>query len=247
MAAEIQDRLRRAVRDPRRALGAVNTRFQWQRWLRWEPEGFRRLAKEHLFAGTLEGWRYRQDLALLYQLASLVPGPGVTLEIGTFKGLATTALAYGVREGGHAPLHTVDPHTGDRQDLEHKGVEELSSMEGFRRAMEVTGLTDEVVAYTMTSDELATRWDAGSIRVLFIDGWHSYDAVRSDIANWVPLLDPTGVVVIDDYLNYEDVRRAVQDASGELPAHARRAGRMWLASHQPLPPEVERFLRIPWG
>jgi predicted O-methyltransferase YrrM len=247
MPSDLADRVRRSLRNPRRALGALHTRAQWQRLLGWEPEGFRTIARDYLFSGKLQGWRYRQDLALLYQLAAEIPGPGVTLEIGTFKGLATTALAFGVREGGHARVHTVDPHTGDRQDLEHKGVDELSSLADFRRAMATTGLTDEVTAHVMTSDELATKWDAGSIRVLFIDGWHSEEAVRADIANFVPLLDPTGVVVIDDYLNYDDVRKAVDDARGELPPHGRRAGRMWLASMEPLPPAIDRFLKIPWG
>src|SRR5262249_44166490 len=97
----VGDRLRRAARSPRRAGGAAFTRLQAQRWMGLEPPEFRTLARTLLCTGQIGGWRYRQDLCLLYLLGREIPGPGVTLEIGSFKGLATTALAYGVRHGSH--------------------------------------------------------------------------------------------------------------------------------------------------
>lgn len=245
MLDAVRRRGSQALRDPRWALRAANTRMQWQRWLRLEPPEFRALAAGPL--RKVEGWRYRQDLALLYSLARDVPGPGVTVEIGSYKGLATTALGYGVRHGSREPLHTVDPHTGDRQDLEAKRMAELPSAAAFARAMETVGLRDEVRAYTMTSDELFAGWDGSPVRLLFVDGWHGYEAVSADLENWVPLLTPAGVVVIDDYANYDEVRRAVDDHAPLLPRHQRRAGRMWLAAPGPLPTSVTRILRIPWG
>ncbi|MFN2607213.1 MAG: class I SAM-dependent methyltransferase [Acidimicrobiales bacterium] len=237
----------RTLRHPRRAASAVLTRAQAQRILGFEPPEFRRLAREVLYTGRIDGWRYRQDLALLYLLARDVPGPGVTVEVGSFKGLATVALATGVRHGGHEPVHTVDPHTGDRQDLEARGLEALPSEQEFRRNIREAGVDHLVTGYTMTSDELAACWPGHPVRVLFIDGWHGYDAVASDIRNWVPLLTADGVVVVDDYRNYDEVRAAVDDAGDVLPPHRRPAGRMRLAHRAPLPPQVERFLHIPWG
>ncbi len=241
------DRLARAARNPRRAGGAVFTRLQAQRWLGLEPPEFKALARDLLCTGQIEGWRYRQDLCLLYLLAREIPGPGVTLEIGSFKGLATTALAYGVRHGGHERVHTVDPHTGDRQDLEAHGAAVGSSEAAFRRNLETAGIAAEVTAYVMKSDELAPDWPGLPIRVLFVDGWHGYDAVTADLANFVPHLTPDGVVLIDDYLNYDEVKAAVDDATGLLPTHVVRAGRMRLAYPGRLPEPVQRFLRIPWG
>lgn len=241
------DRLVKAARSPRRATGAVVARLELQRRLGWEPPEFSRLARDVLCTGRIEGWRYRQDLLLLYLLARDVPGPGVTLEIGSYKGLATTALAYGARHGGKDPVHTVDPHTGDRQDLEARGGTVTSSEATFRRNIEDAGIGDEVVHYTMTSDELAERWGDRPIRLLFVDGWHGYDAVTADLRDFVPHLTTDGAVVVDDYLNYDDVRAAVDDAAAWLPPHQLRAGRMRVASTQPLPPLVARHLRIPWG
>ncbi len=237
----------RMLRDPRRAVSAALTKAQVQRLLGYEPPEFRRLARQVLSTRPIDGWRYRQDLALLYLLARDVPGPGLTVEIGSFKGLATVVLASGGRDGGHEPVHTVDPHTGDRQDLEARGLQELPSEVEFHRNIREAGVDELVTGWTMTSDELAARWPGDQIRVLFIDGWHGYEAVTSDIRNWVPLLTSDGVVVIDDYRNYDEVRTAVEDASDLLPPNQRRAGRMRLAHSTPLPPEVERFLHIPWG
>jgi predicted O-methyltransferase YrrM len=223
---------------------ALNTKLQWQRWLGWEPKEFKRHAPT---LGQIEGWRYRQDLVFLYLLArDLSPG-GVVLEIGSYKGLGTSALALGSRDGKHDLVHTVDPHTGDLQALEAAGVDVLPSEEDFKCNVIRSGVAEHIVAYTMTSDELATRWEGGPIRLLFIDGWHSYEGASSDIRNWVPLLVPAGVVVIDDYNNYPEVERAVEDAADILPPRRVRAGRMHVASRDPLPGTVERYLRIPWG
>lgn len=238
------DAARAAMRNPMRMARSLSTRANWNRWTGLEPEGFRELYAERL--RPIEGWRYRQDLALLYGLARDLPGDGVTLEIGSFKGLATTALALGCRDGGRAPVHTVDPHTGDRQHLEALGVDELSSLEAFGSNIAAAGVADLVTAHVMTSDELSQRWDGSLIRLLFVDGWHSYEAVRSDLRNWLPRLEPGGVCVIDDYRNYDEVARAVDDTT-ELPSQRTRAGRMMMAHRDRLPDSAQRMLRVPWG
>lgn len=227
--------------------GSAFSRLQLQRRLGWEPAEFTDLADRFLLSGRIDGWSYRQDLSLLYQLAVQVPGDGVTLEIGSYKGRSTIALAKGAERGGHDLVHTVDPHTGDRQALEWGSVDEILSERDFKRNIRQAGVDDYVVSYTMTSNELAGLWESQKIRLLFIDGWHSYDAVTDDIRNWVPLLTPTGVVAIDDYYNYAEVQAAVDDASDLLPPLQRRAGRMRVAHSMPLPDPIERYLRIPWG
>ena len=214
--------------------------------LRLEPPGFNALYRDVL--RPIEGWRYRQDLALLYLLARDLAGSDPILEIGSYRGLSTTALALGARDGGHeTTVHAADPHTGDRQDLERSGQALLPSEELYRRNLERAGVASRVTTHVMTSDALARRWDGTQLRLVFIDGWHSYEAVRADIANWVPTLAPGGIVVIDDYRNYDEVHQAVDDAAPELPPRSRRAGRMWLGHTDPLPRAVARLLSIPWG
>lgn len=223
---------------------AALTRLQPQRLLRWEPAGFQDVWPT---LEAIEGWRYRQDLVVLYLLARELPASGLTLEIGSYKGLGTAALAFGARDGGHDTVHTVDPHTGDRQALEAAGAELPSSEADLRRNLSVAGVADAVVAHTARSDELAARWDGAPLRLLFVDGWHSYDAVASDLRNWAPLVSPGGAVLVDDYDNYPGVAQATDDARDLLPPQCVRAGRMRLFHERPLPPNVRRYLRIPWG
>lgn len=230
----------------RRQVGSAITRLDLHRRLHLEPREFNDLYRRHLI--TIEGWRYRPDLALLYLLARDVPGAGRVLEIGSYRGLSTAALASGLRAGGReGTVHAVDPHTGDRQDLAQAGVAVIPSEQQFRSNLARVGLSDRVTPHVMTSDALHSSWDGSSLRVLFIDGWHSYDAVQRDIEHWAPLVETSGVVLIDDYLNYEEVHRAVDDNAHLLPGRGRQAGRMWLASTDPLPPSIRRLLRVPWG
>lgn len=229
-----------------RRLGSAIARLNLHRLLQLEPPEFEDHHHERL--RHIEGWRYRQDLALLYLLARDIRGSEAVLEIGSYRGLATTALALGVRDAvTTTPLHAVDPHTGDRQDLEQSGLHGKPSEAAFRANIAGAGVAELVTPHVMTSDQLAEEWDGSPLRVLFIDGWHSYDAVRRDIENWVPLLTDGGVVLIDDYHNYDDVRRAVDNSDDLLPGDHRRAGRMWLGHRERLPDSVERLLSIPWG
>jgi len=223
---------------------ALVSRLQLQRLLGWEPDGFR---AEWPTLEAIEGWRYRQDLVVLYLLARELPGHGLTLEIGSYKGLGTVALAFGVRDGGHDTVHTVDPHTGDRQALEAAGEALPSSEAELERNLSEAGVADSVVAHTARSDDLFERWDGSALRFLFVDGWHSYDAVKSDLRNWVPLLGPGGAVLVDDYDNYPEVEQATDDQRDLLPPHRARAGRMRLFHTRLLPSTVRRYLRIPWG
>lgn len=238
--------LRATVRRLPRLAGSAIARADLHRRLRLEPAGFDELFDARL--SKIEGWRYRQDLALLFALARDVHVSGCVMEIGSFKGLATTALAFGSCEAPvESTVHTVDPHTGDKQDLEWSGEQIKPSERDFRHNIQAAGVDHLVRAYVMSSDELSERWSAGDIRVLFIDGWHGYEAVASDIANWVPRLTPGGVVVIDDYLNYDEVRRAVDESPLLVGLSGRRAGRMWLGTDGEMPESAERMLRLRWG
>jgi predicted O-methyltransferase YrrM len=228
--------------DPRRTLNEYSERWQLHRRLGLEPPELATLAGGLLLAEEIPGWRFRQDLALLYLLARDIPGPGTVLEIGSYQGLATTALALGARAAHRGKVHTVDPHTGDRFA---EASAPPSSEEILRDNLRRAGVDQDVVTYSMTSSELAKRWDAGEVRLLFVDGWHSYDAVRCDISDWVPRLTADGVVLVDDYLNYPEVRAAVDDSRALLPDRVKTAGRMRIA-YRRLPGSVARYLRIPW-
>lgn len=49
------------------------------------------------------------------------------------------------------------------------------------------------------SHEILEDWSFGPILVAFIDGEHTYDAVRRDLSLLEHLMTPGGVIVLDDY------------------------------------------------
>ncbi len=77
-----------------------------------------------------------------------------------------------------------------------------------------------VVIHRMTSLAAAERFANGTFDWVYIDANHSYDAVKLDLAAWLPKLKPNGLLTGDD-VNWpgEDgsrpVRRALQDFLNE--------------------------------
>jgi len=66
------------------------------------------------------------------------------------------------------------------------------------------------------SRSAAARWDGRPIRLLFIDGDHSYDAVKSDLESWLPFVVPGGYVVFDDVIDkFPDVKRLVGEVTAD--------------------------------
>jgi hypothetical protein len=66
-----------------------------------------------------------------------------------------------------------------------------------------------------TSAEAAREWQEDPVRLLFVDGWHSREAVLEDARGWAPFLVPDACVVFDDFLPFPGVRTAVRELRSE--------------------------------
>ena len=177
--------------------------------------------------GRVRGWLRAPDAMLLYRCARRGPGSGQIVEIGSAWGKSTICLAAGSRAVGREKVKAIDPHTGDAWYLDAEGVGPIDSFEEFQANLEAAGCRDWVQPVVMTSED-AAREPASPIRLLFIDGLHTYEAVQRDIADWVPRLIPGGLVVFDDYDNAAPgvgVRMAVDELlrSGLVEPTLRRA------------------------
>ena len=156
-------------------------------------------------------------MALFVVLAELEPAHIV--EIGSYLGRSTVFFAKSLEVLGlDGTVTAVDPHTGDRQHLENLGVTTLTSFEMFQSHLSVTQVTERVRPIVASSHDAAAGWDE-PIDFLFIDGWHSYDAVMEDGHDWIPHLSERGVVVFDDASRYRDVSRAIDDLAADGTVH----------------------------
>ncbi len=168
----------------------------------------------------IPGWFNEGSAALLYGQMRETP-PTTLVEIGSYLGRSTVFFALAMRQlAPTGRVVAIDPHTGDRQQLESLTAERLPSFELFSEHCRAAGVDDLVEPMVMTSLEAAVSW-SGDIDLLFVDGWHSYPAVIEDGEAWLPHLSAGGIVVFDDYLAYEDVRRAVDELA------ARGLFRLW--------------------
>jgi predicted O-methyltransferase YrrM len=208
---------------------------------------------------SVPGWLGARDARFLYALAHHGPGSGAIVEIGSAWGRSTIFLARGSKQAGRERVYAIDPHTGQATSAQTRPPEEdwsprrsrgllsgfrkpgnprylqrdylaeFGSLPGFRHNIHMFGVEEWVMCVLATSHDAAQTLDTGPIRLLYVDGLHTYDAVKTDIADWVPKLVRGGVVVFDDYFKEGvGVRRAVDEllASGTVNPVLRRAGQL---------------------
>lgn len=174
--------------------GAAHMRafYREQRRLAGESVEFR---EAFPLIDSIPGWLSREDAEALYELARSVRPSEAIVEIGSYLGRSTAALALGAPAGGK--VYSVDPHTGDRSQVE-AGLEGINTHSQMVRNMERLRIDDRVQPLVTTSARAATAWNAEKVGLLFIDGWHSADAVFDDGTKWAPHLIPESVIVFDD-------------------------------------------------
>jgi predicted O-methyltransferase YrrM len=144
------------------------------------PSGGR--VARHLF--EVDGYLYPHEGAFLHRLAHAAPGRGRIVEIGSFHGRSTLCLASGLRRRGAGRLLAIDP--------QKYGAE--GSLRSNLRRFDLDSWVEVRVA---TSLEAARGFD-GQASVVFIDGDHAAEAVRQDVAAWLPRLEPGGFLVLHD-------------------------------------------------
>lgn len=225
-------------------------------WFLWGVRADPRFGAAFSRAREIPGWYPEPAAAAAFTILSELR-PRCVVEIGSYLGRSTTFLAM-VLEQLETPGHVVaiDPHTGDRQQLERLGVPELPSLDLFHRHIQAAGLSHRVVPVVKPAHQAAGEW-TDAVDFLFVDGWHSYDAVMEDGRDWLPHLSPKAVVVFDDVGHYPEVQRAVEDlaaqgcmhlygeafhqAFGGISPSAPGSVRRVLRAHRPLSSRLQRL------
>ena len=144
---------------------------------------------------TIEGWLTDKEGKYLYNLAKSCAGRGVIVEIGSWKGKSTIWLGTGSKKGGRIKIYAVDPHTGFP---EHKNDHaSVSTFPEFQRNLRNARVDDIVIPIVQTSAKAAKNFQY-PVELIFIDGAHEYDLVRSDFDHWFPKVVNGGMMVFDD-------------------------------------------------
>jgi predicted O-methyltransferase YrrM len=164
------------------------------------PAGFDTLTKNIVAqADTVEGFLYPHEVKFLALLAACPTAQGSILEIGSFKGKSTVVLAKAAALADNAVVNAVDPMTAPSEtDPDLKG--EKSSLNDFERNIDAQGVAARVRLHQMYSSELAKTWNE-PLRLLWIDGDHTYKGTRIDFEGFAPHLVDKAIVAFHDVLH----------------------------------------------
>lgn len=165
-------------------------------------------------AAPTAGYLSEREARFLMLVVALAPAHGVTVEIGSFKGRSTVGAAYVARHYGVGPVVAIDPHVApSTTDPDLAGAS--TSYDAFVANLARAGVTDAVEIHRAYSGDVVRGWSR-PIRVLWIDGDHTYEGVRADVLLYKPYLAPGGVLVMHDVLTtFEGTLRVfVEDVLG---------------------------------
>jgi GT2 family glycosyltransferase len=144
---------------------------------------------KRLWAGS--GWTEHVPFAM--HLVELVR-PRTFVELGTHTGVSYCAFCQAVAALGlDTRCYAIDTWQGD----EHSGVygpEVLLELRAHHDPL--YGAFSRLMQSTF--EDARASFDDGSVDLLHIDGFHSYEAVRRDFEGWLPKLSRSGVVLLHD-------------------------------------------------
>lgn len=162
------------------------------------PEDFDQFIAEVLnVSDDVGGHLSEREAKFLALLAACPTTQGEVLEIGSFKGKSTIILAKSAALAGRPRVVAVDPLTSPAitdADLEASGWED------FRPNLKAAGVDQFVEFHQTYSSELAKVWDR-PIRLLWIDGDHTYAGVKSDFDLFSPFLADGAIIAMHDVLH----------------------------------------------
>ena len=170
--------------------------------------------------GPIEGFLHPLEGYALLLLAQHGPGVGAVVEIGSYMGRSTSYLALGVKRGSRPPVVAVDHFGGSPEHqagASHESkvlVAEGTTYNQFLRNLETAAVAEHVRPIRAGSLEASRGWRE-PIRLLFIDGDHSYEASRADFAAWSPQVEGSGLIAFHDIGAWQGVTRFYEELLAE--------------------------------
>jgi predicted O-methyltransferase YrrM len=160
---------------------------------------------------SIPGWLGDDEAWALHEMVrsqTTTGGPLTVVEIGSWQGRSTIALASGLRSGVGGTLYAVDPHHGTAL---HETTGVPDTYPAFLDNIREAGLSSYVRTLRARSTDARSDFVDGSVDVLFVDGSHAYADLLRDIDEWVSALAESAAVAFHDATAYPAVKRALDE------------------------------------
>lgn len=141
-----------------------------------------------LFTGV-PGWETEAEQRLLLTYAQGVPDAGVIVEIGAEFGMSASIFCLGARPG--VQIFSIDLFPRDVLKVHRDNLREAG----------LAGRSLQLMGDSRVIGKNWTGWhssNSSNIDLLFVDGDHSTEGVRQDIAKWTPHVALNGYIVFHD-------------------------------------------------
>lgn len=130
---------------------------------------------------------------ILYAIARTTK-PRVIVEIGSARGYSTCLFALACVENGDGMVYAIDPHMTNDWTDRGTGGETLAFLNA---RLQEYGLTAHATIIRKTSIDAARDWTE-PIDLLFIDGDHSLEGVKTDFELFAPFVGEHGLIAFHD-------------------------------------------------
>ena len=152
----------------------------------------------------IEGHLGLNEGRLLFKIARSLKDNSVIVEIGAFKGKSSCFIAEGINSK-RIQFFSIDTWYNDTMQQGRQDV-----FAGFLE--NIKPYKDKIQALRGYSYEVIRNWpQQRKIDFLWIDGDHSYEGVKRDIQDWLPLVKKKGIVCFHDYRDAPGVKKAVDE------------------------------------
>jgi predicted O-methyltransferase YrrM len=152
---------------------------------------------------TLPGMLTYDEVDCLYRLGQMNHCNGVIVEIGSWQGKSTIALALGAAKTHREKIYAIDPHA---VQPEEGYLEDTRS--AFVANIKRASVDGQVIPMIMTSKEAARDWRQ-PIRLLWIDGDHRYESVKQDFLLWEPFVVDGGIIAMHDTIRKKGPKKVL--------------------------------------
>lgn len=153
---------------------------------------------------VVPGYLLENEARFLGFLAACTPAKGRIVEIGSFKGRSTVMLAKVAAHYGLGQVVAIDPHNFNLSEKTEVSSEAMarpaSTKDDFLNSLRTAGVMKHVEFHHALSKHVSSSWNA-PIRLLWIDGDHTYRGAKDDFDGFAPHMTPGGVIALHDALN----------------------------------------------